>query len=241
MALAVYGPRRVEKSAARKNVGDLERILSAVGGGALAIAGLKRRGVSGMALAALGTALVHRGATGYCRVYDALGVSTAGDPPGDHEVTSAAATVNAREAIKVEHSVTVAVPRPQAYAVWRDFDNHPRFMSHVERVTPQVDGTTRYDASVGARSVSWTSEIVRDIPGELISWKTVDGDIAHAGSVNFRDTLDGLGTMVTLAMDYVPVGGRPGQVAARILGLAPDQIVRRDLERFMELLERDAN
>jgi uncharacterized membrane protein len=228
MAVAVYGPRRIERGAAQRNVGDLERLLSAVGGGALAIAGLKRRGAAGMALAAIGTALVHRGATGYCRVYEALGV------------TSAAATVNAREAIKVEHAVTVAVPRPEVYAFWRDFDNHPRFMTYVEHVAPQVDGTTRYEASVGGRTICWTSAIVRDIPGELISWKTVEGDIAHAGSVNFRETLDGLGTVVTLAMDYEPPGGPAGQVAARILGLAPDQIVRRDLERFMELLERDA-
>lgn len=237
MALAVYGPRRVAKPSRTRNVGDVERLISAMGGGALAFAGLRRRGLGGAALAAVGSALVHRGATGHCNVYEALGVSTA-DKTKSPDVRGAAATVNAREAVKVERSVTVAVPRSEVYAFWRDFDNHPRFMSHVKSVTTQVDGSTRYDLSVSGRQLTWVSEIVRDIPGELISWKTVSGDIAHAGSVNFRDTVDGLGTMVTLAMDYEPPGGRPGQMVARMFGMAPEQIVRADLERFARLLER---
>ena len=236
MALAVVGPKRVpHQTQPRKNVGDTERVLSAVGGGVLAAAGLRRRGLGGLALAAIGAALVHRGATGRCMVYERLGISTAG---GVDDVTGAAATVNARRAVKVERSVAVAVPRLEAYEFWRNFENHPRFMSHVRAVTPGVDGRTRYEATVAGQSVVWISEIVRELPGELISWKTVDGsDIAHAGSVNFRDTVDGLGTMVTLAMDYEPIGGRAGRMVSTLFGVAPEQMVRDDLDSLKRLLE----
>ncbi len=235
MAIAVVGPKRVAST--RKNVGDTERLLSAMGGGALALAGMRRRGVGGFALAALGAALVHRGATGRCAVYDALGMSTAdGEPNG---LTGAAATVNARRAVKVEHAVTIAAARVEVYDFWRNFDNHPRFMTHVAEVTPLVDGRTRYTARVAGQELTWTSEIVRDIPGELLSWKALAGsDLLHAGSVNFRDTGDGLGTVVTLAMDYEPIGGRAGHAFSRLLGVSPEQIVRDDLSRFRELMER---
>jgi uncharacterized membrane protein len=237
MALAVVGPKRVSNTP--RNVGGAERVLSTVGGGALALAGLRRRGVGGFALAALGAALLHRGATGRCAVYGALGVSTADDETGTDELRSEAATVNARRAVKVEQSVTIAAPRVQVYDSWRDFASHPRFMTHVSEVTPLVDGRTRYTARVAGQEIAWTSEIVRDLPGELLSWKTLEGsDMLHAGSVNFRDTADGLGTVVTLAMDYEPIGGRAGHALSRVLGIAPEQIVRDDLSRFRALMER---
>ena len=54
------------------NISDAERWGSMAAGAALALYGLTRRRGSGLALAALGGALVQRGATGFCHVYDAL-------------------------------------------------------------------------------------------------------------------------------------------------------------------------
>ena len=59
-----------------RNVGDLERGLSLVVGGALALYGL-RRSLGHLALRLCGGALVYRGVTGRCAVYQAIGVSTA--------------------------------------------------------------------------------------------------------------------------------------------------------------------
>ncbi len=58
------------------NVAEVERWVSALGGVALAVYGIKRRSVSGALLAASGGALIYRGATGFCPVYAATGVST---------------------------------------------------------------------------------------------------------------------------------------------------------------------
>lgn len=48
------------------NVGHTERLVSLVGGGLLAVLGLRRPTVGGAALALAGGALVARGLTGYC-------------------------------------------------------------------------------------------------------------------------------------------------------------------------------
>jgi uncharacterized membrane protein len=58
------------------NVGDLERLASTVGGGALALYGLTRGSLLGAALAVLGGSLVYRGATGHCPLYERLGIDT---------------------------------------------------------------------------------------------------------------------------------------------------------------------
>jgi len=70
------------------NVGNTERWVSLLTGGALAGYGLTRMSLGGLALAALGGALVYRGATGHCPGYQALGISTAAEAgePGPRAV-----------------------------------------------------------------------------------------------------------------------------------------------------------
>ncbi len=73
-----------------ENVGTNERWASVIAGGALALYGLRRRGVAGLALAVAGGALVRRGITGHCPVYQRAGINTAGAGPGrDARVTPA--------------------------------------------------------------------------------------------------------------------------------------------------------
>jgi hypothetical protein len=59
------------------NVGEAERQASMIGGTVLAVCGLMRGSISGLALAAIGGALVYRGYTGHCEVYHMLGHSSA--------------------------------------------------------------------------------------------------------------------------------------------------------------------
>lgn len=65
-----------EESWFNTNVADTERWLSVIGGSALAAYGLKNRSIGGLVAAALGGALIWRGATGYCPLFGVLGVST---------------------------------------------------------------------------------------------------------------------------------------------------------------------
>jgi hypothetical protein len=59
------------------NVGEFERQASMIGGTALAVYGLSRGSLSGLVLAAVGGALIWRGHTGHCDVYEQLGYSSA--------------------------------------------------------------------------------------------------------------------------------------------------------------------
>jgi uncharacterized membrane protein len=227
------------------NVANPERIGSLAVGAALIAYGLKQRDAKGLLAALLAGAFVQRGATGYCMVYDALGVST-GDADavlGRHrsDVTGAAATVNARKAVKVARAVTIARPRHELYAFWRDFTNLPQFMEHLESV--RVDSPTRshWTATAPAGSVEWEAEIVNDVPDEIIAWKSVgDPDVANAGAVNFSDAPGDRGTIVKVTLDYEPPGGKLGALVARLFGEDPDRQVREDLRKFKQLMETGA-
>jgi uncharacterized membrane protein len=59
------------------NVGETERQISMWGGTVLAAYGLLKGSLSGLTLTALGAALLYRGHTGHCHMYEALGYSTA--------------------------------------------------------------------------------------------------------------------------------------------------------------------
>lgn len=64
------------------NVGNSERVLSALAGGSLLIYGLSRRSPLGLMTAIIGGGLLYRGLTGHCQLYALLGVSAGGDGCG---------------------------------------------------------------------------------------------------------------------------------------------------------------
>jgi uncharacterized membrane protein len=215
------------------DVGSLERTLSAAGGGALTLVGLARRGTAGAALAAAGGWLLYRGATGRDPLYRALGVNTAKTHPGP------LASVRHKEGIKVRRSVTINRPREELYRFWRDFENLPRVMRHLESVTVLEGGRSHWVAKAPAgRTVQWDAEIHTETINELISWRSApSAQIANAGSVRFRPAPGDRGTEVTVTLEYSPPLGPTGAVIATLFGEEPSQQVREDLRRFKALME----
>lgn len=63
------------------NVGETERLLSALSGGVMILQGLRKRSPLGLAIAAIGMGSVYRGVTGHCALYEALGVDTNAPKP----------------------------------------------------------------------------------------------------------------------------------------------------------------
>src|SRR4051812_45055043 len=58
------------------NVGDAERQVSIAAGSILALLGMSRRSVPGILIAGVGGAMIYRGATGHCGMYERLGYDT---------------------------------------------------------------------------------------------------------------------------------------------------------------------
>jgi len=221
------------------NVGQLERIASVAGAGALAYYGYRRRDLTGLGMALLGGALLERGVTGHCMVYGALGVSTADGTPSLERKHGRAATLDARKAVKVERAVTIRHPREELYRFWRNFENLPRIMGHLESVTVLSAERSHWKAKAPAgTSVEWDAVIINEIENELIAWKSVDdARVPNAGSVHFRPAPAGRGTEVRVVLEYEPPAGALGRAVAKLFGEEPDVQVREDLGRFKQMIE----
>ena len=211
------------------NVSDPERIASVFGGAAMLGVGLRQRSLGGIVLALLGGALIHRGVTGHCKMYEAMGVNARHGT--DH------AGVRDNRGTKVVKTVTIARPRHEVFRFWRDLENLPVFMNHLESVR-ELDGKRsewKAKAPLG-QTVQWTAEIINEREGEMIAWQSLPGaDVHNAGSVWFEDAPGG--TQVKVALEFDPPGGAVGAVVAKLLGESPDQQLTDDLGRLKEVLE----
>ena len=98
--------------------------------------------------------------------------------------------------VPVSRSVTIDRPREELYAFWRNFNNLPLFMRNIHSV----------------------AEVTDDDPNRLIAWRLEGAGVCNSGRVEFRDSPDSRGTVVTVTQE-------------------PQCQVRNDLRRFKQLME----
>ena len=89
--------------------------------------------------------------------------------------------------VNVLESVTINQPIEELYRFWRNLENLPQFMRHLESVEKVTDTISHWRAKGPAGSVvEWDAEIFNEIPNKLIAWRSLEGaDVVSAGSVNF--------------------------------------------------------
>lgn len=217
------------------NVGDGERVLSGLVGGAFLLLAVQQRKswlVSPAAL--LGLSMLGRGLTGRCKVYRELGIDSA---HGGHQLAIPGTMFNGT--VKVQKTVTINKSPAQIYEFWRRFENLPSFMQNLESVRETEPGQTHWVArGPGDLQLQWDARIHEDTANERLSWTTVENSpIRHNGSVSFREDPAGRGTQVKVVLRYDIPGGRLGQGLAKMLGGEPGQQLDADLRRLKMFLE----
>jgi len=220
-------------SGVQQNVAPVERIASTAIGAAAIGYGLSRWRLGGLLLAVIGGALLHRGVSGRCYMYDALGINTRRRNTG--------AGTRGADGIKVTRSLTIDRSPADVYQFWRRLENLPLFMKHVRRVEPIDEERSRWVVKGPAGSeVEWTAKILADRENEVISWESLPGaEVQNAGSVWFESAENG-GTEVKVILRYYPPTGRLGAAVAEFFGEAPQQQLAEDLQRLKETLESGA-
>lgn len=225
----------------RVNVGQNERWLSLIAGGLLALYGIKRRETPGGAAALAGAMFLYRGTTGHCSMYQALGVNSAEGTTGSAAFADRGSDTRQQlggaRGIHVDESITLDKPIAEVYKFWRNFENLPKFMNHLQSVSMREGGVSHWVAKGPAGlDVSWDARIINDVANKVIGWQSLEGStVSTAGSVNFDETAHG--TTVRVHLQYSPPGGRLGAAVARVFGEEPNQTIREDLRRFKRLME----
>jgi uncharacterized membrane protein len=142
-------------------------------------------------------------------------------------------------AIRVAQSVWINRSPEELYRFWRDFQNLPRFMKHIESARQTEGGRSHWVAKAPAgTTVEWDAEITEDRPNELIAWRSLEGsDVDSVGSVRFERAPGGRGSIVKVEMRYRPPAGVVGATVAKFLGKDPGRQIKDDLRRFKQIME----
>lgn len=210
------------------NVEKKERILSLTGGAFLTVWGVRENSFPGLLGALAGGALMFRGATGYSYLNEWLGRGEG---------------VEAQEnyVVDINTSIEVNQPREELYAYWRNLENLPNFMRHLEKVEQIDDRRSRWTAGFagGIGKVEWEARITREDENNLVAWESLpEADIENAGEVRFHDAPNGAGTIVETSISYRPPAGDVGDYAAKLLNPGFEKVVRKDLKRFKKYMEK---
>jgi len=218
------------------NVNQAERWASAIGGAAMAAAGVKRfledDRAAGSLISAAGAALIWRGATGHCHMYQAAGINTARTGDTREHLTGG-------RGVNVDEAVTIGRTPHELYQQWRRLEWLPHVIPDLVSVRHADERHSRWIAR-GPRGyrLEWTAEIINDVPPELIAWRTVEGsDLVSAGSVHFSPAVGNRGTIVRVRMQYDMPAGKVGAAIAWLMGREPGQTMLEGLRRFKQLME----
>jgi uncharacterized membrane protein len=145
----------------------------------------------------------------------------------------------AAPAISVRQTITINVAPAELYGFWKNVENLPLFMEHLESVSKVNERVSHWVAKAPAGAcVEWDAEIIDDQPERRLGWRTLpDSQVTHEGMVSFEPAIGGRGTVVRVEMLYVPPAGKVGVWIARLFGEEPALQVGDDLRRLKQLLE----
>jgi uncharacterized membrane protein len=141
--------------------------------------------------------------------------------------------------VRVSKTFTISRPREEVYGFWRQLDNLPRFMTHLESVELLGNQRSRWVArGPGGFKVAWEAETIEDAPNRSISWRSLPGShVENRGTVRFDRAPGNRGTELRVLLEYAPPGGRAADLLVKMIGQSPEQVIQEDLRRLKQLLE----
>jgi uncharacterized membrane protein len=214
------------------NLSSPERFFSALSGCLFLVQGTRSNSWTRYVSLVLGGSLLHRAATGHCPLYEVLRINNS--QANRNGVTS----VRHGQGVKVTRSITINKPAEDLFRYWRNFENLPRFMKHLESVRAQDHKSHWVVKAPAGRTVEWDAEIHNEIENELIAWRSLENaDVNNAGSVSFRTAPGGRGTEVKVVINYAPPGGTFGATIAKLWGEEPESQLEDSLRQFKQLME----
>ncbi|RYF98247.1 MAG: SRPBCC family protein, partial [Chitinophagaceae bacterium] len=146
--------------------------------------------------------------------------------------------------INIRMQMFVAKSPESCYRAWRNFENIPLFMPHISDVKVVYENISEWKAKLDGNpvEVSWRASVVRDIPGEEISWKSLpDSMIDNVGKVEFRPATEAEGTDVHVTISYKPPFGLVGDAITSFFKPSLEKVVREDVFNFKQFVESNIN
>jgi uncharacterized membrane protein len=204
----------------KRNIGKNERIISAIAGLLVGLYASRRR--TAFPLFVPAGYLIYRGVTGYCHINALTGRNTS---EGARPFT-------------LSKSINIARDRTEVYYYWRNLENFPFIMKHIQRVQKINDKEYHWEAIFNNKKFMWNARITEEIPDQKISWQSLESaDISNSGSVEFIDAPGHKGTELKVTINYHPSETETGKIIAGFLNPLFKKVVSDDLNEFKRKVE----
>src|SRR4029077_21010988 len=73
---------------------------------------------------------------------------------------------------RMEKAIEVERPLSTVYNQWTQFEEFPRFMKGVKKVTQLDDQRLHWKAEIGGKDKEWNARITDQVPDQLIAWQS---------------------------------------------------------------------
>lgn len=206
-----------------ENRDDLSALLrnpAVVGGGLLGLIGLFRRSPVGAAVGLAALALAARSSGG-----------------GGSALSNLLGSGHGRS-IDLEKSIRIDASPDEVYDMWTNYENFPRFMSHVVEVRDMGKRRSHWVVQGPAGTqFEFDSVLTEQTRNRRLAWRSEPGaQIPNSGSVEFEPYRGG--TRVTVRLSYSPPAGALGHGLASLFGSDPKGQMDDDLARMKQYIER---
>src|SRR5262245_62112365 len=141
-------------------------------------------------------------------------------------------------AVNFEKAIHIDAPAEEVFRFWSNFENFPKFMTHLKEVRCLENGRWHWVAAGPAgMSIPWDAEITESEPNRSLAWRSVPGSLIDTkGVVRFDEEPDGR-TRLSIRMSYSPPAGVFGHAVAWVFGADPKSEIDDDMVRFKSLIE----
>lgn len=160
---------------------------------------------------------------------------------GAKAMKGSSAKTTDKSVVSINSRQKVKRPKAELYSYWRNLENLPSFMSHIQEIEEIDDKKSHWVAEGpgGFGTIEWDAEIIWEEKNHLLSWRSLPGsEIENSGEVRFEDAPGGKSTFVETTISYRPPAGEIGGLAAKLLNPGFKKVVENDLQEFKKIMEK---
>ena len=142
--------------------------------------------------------------------------------------------------IHVRESIVIKRKVGDIYRFWRNLENLPRFINHVDSVEDLGGGHNRWTIKTPVGPLSWESKITDDKLNQSIQWRSMpDSSIQNSGSLSLEEKDGGDAAEATVELRYSPPSPHDSILEDKILEVITDTQLTGDLKKLKRIMESE--